>query len=252
MIWIKKKHIVFILIIIGLIGVSAYFTGFNLGKSSDISSGISFLGEWFPPNYLILQSSFEQSLVTLSIALLGTIFALIFSLPISFISAYNINQNRTSRLVSRFTLSFLRAIPEFIFGLILLTIMGTGATAAIIAIFIHNIGVFGKKISELVEASEPHALKAMYSVGAGKTTACCFGVIPQIFPNIISEYFYRFEVAFRASLVLGIIGGGGIGQQLMNHFQTFQYQSVCTDLIVIVILVITIDQISQYIRKRVI
>jgi phosphonate transport system permease protein len=252
MIWLRKGHFSAIITFITLIAISVFYLRLNLGKISDISNAIDFILGWFPPNANILKSSFLSSITTLSIAFLGTIISILISLPISFVVANNTNSSILIRQSSRFFLSLMRAVPEFILGLVFLTILGTGATAAVIAIILHNIGVFAKKISELIEASEPGPFIAVQSVGASHASACCFGILPQILPNIISEYFYRFEVAFRASLVLGIIGGGGIGQQLMNHFQTFQYKSVCTDLIIIIFFVFLVDYLSQYLRKKII
>jgi phosphonate transport system permease protein len=252
MIWLKSKHIFYISTILLLIIISSYQVGFHFSEISEFSNGLNFLNQWFPPDTEKIKFSLLQAITTLNIAFLGTIFSALIALPLSFFAAKNVNTSNLSMYMIRFIFSFLRAIPEFVFGLVFLTIIGTGATAAVIAIIIHNIGVFSKKFSELIEASEPGPFIAIKSVGASHASACCFGILPQIFPNILSEYFYRFEVAFRASLVLGIIGGGGIGQQLMNHFQTFQYQSVCMDLIIIIIFVFFVDWLSQVLRSKVI
>lgn len=92
----------------------------------------------------------------------------------------------------------------------------------------------------------------MKSVGARRWIANLFSILPQIWPNVLSHYFYRFEVAIRTSLILGFIGGGGIGQQLFNHFKTFHYQAVAVDVILIMIMVILVDFAGSKIRETVI
>ncbi|WP_338021942.1 PhnE/PtxC family ABC transporter permease [Anaerobacillus isosaccharinicus] len=80
--------------------------------------------------------------------------------------------------------------------------------------------------------------------------AVLFSILPQIWPNVLSHFFYRFEVAIRTSLILGFIGAGGIGQLLFNHFQTFQYKSVAMDIFVIIVLVVLVDFVGGKIRER--
>jgi phosphonate transport system permease protein len=136
--------------------------------------------------------------------------------------------------------------------LILLTTLGLGPFPAVIAIMFHNVGVFGKLISELIEAADPGPQEAMKAVGSKTWIANLFSILPQIWPNVLSQFFYRFEVAIRTSLILGFIGGGGIGQRLFNDFKTFQYSSVSLDVLIIMIMVIIIDFLASSVRKRII
>lgn len=213
---------------------------------------IDFLSQWFPMDFSLLPNMVQDTLETLAMAFLGSVFGLIIALPISFLAARNTSPSPILFQFTRIALSFVRSIPEIVFGLILLTTLGLGPFPAVIAIMFHNIGVFGKLISELIEAADPGPQEAMKAVGSKTWVANLLSILPQIWPNVLSQFFYRFEVAIRTSLILGFIGGGGIGQRLFNDFKTFQYSSVSLDVLIIMIMVIIIDFLASSIRKRII
>ncbi|MFE1244390.1 phosphonate ABC transporter, permease protein PhnE [Fictibacillus sp. NPDC058756] len=252
MVWFKKRQFFVFLIIAVLAAYSMRLTEFDLSKFQDFENMGDFLSKWFPMNTESLPYLFTESVLTISIAFLGSLFGLIIALPFSFLAARNTSGHRIIFAATRFYLSFLRSVPEFVFGLILLTTLGLGPFPAVIAIVLHNIGVLGKLISELIEAADKGPMEAMSAVGAKRWIGNLFAILPQIWPNVLSQFFYRFEVAIRTSLILGLIGGGGIGQQLFIHFKTFQYQLVSVDVLLIMIMVILVDYIGGKIREKVI
>lgn len=252
MVWFKKRQFFVFLIIAVLAAYSMRLTEFDLSKFQDFENMGDFLSKWFPMNTDSLPYLFTESVLTISIAFLGSLFGLIIALPLSFLAARNTSGHRLIFTATRFYLSFLRSVPEFVFGLILLTTLGLGPFPAVIAIVLHNIGVLGKLISELIEAADKGPMEAMSAVGAKRWIGNLFAILPQIWPNVLSQFFYRFEVAIRTSLILGLIGGGGIGQQLFIHFKTFQYQLVSVDVLLIMIMVILVDYIGGKIREKVI
>ena len=227
-------------------------TEFDLSKFKDFRNMIDFLSQWFPVDTSNLPRMLEDTMLTLAMAFLGSLFGLIIAIPISFLAAWNTAPSKFLFHFTRFILSFVRSIPEIVFGLILLTTLGLGPFPAVLAMMLHNIGVLGKLIAELVEASDPGPQEAVKAVGERNWFANLFSILPQIWPNVLSNYFYRFEVAIRTSLILGFIGGGGIGQRLFNDFKTFQYPSVALDVLLIMIIVIAVDLFGSYVRKKVI
>lgn len=250
MLWLTKRNLIYVIIIIAAIYGSAKGTQIDLSKFAQISNMITFLREeWFPLAWEVFPSAFRETLVTLEIAFLGTIGAIVIALPLSFLAARNISSPLIYN-TARTLLSFLRSVPEIVFGLIFVTAVGLGPFAAILAIFLHNIGVLGKLISELVEAADQGPQEALRSVGANRSMISLYGILPQIMPNVLSQYFYRLEVAVRTSLILGFIGAGGIGQQLFIHFKIFQYDKVAVDVLMIMILVVVIDYVSALIRSK--
>lgn len=253
MVWFKPKYIVIAIILVIFVKLSMDITEFQFEKFKNVPNMFHFINDqFFPINWSILPRLIDASLVTLGMAFLGTFIALIVAIPLSFMSAKNTSRHPVFYGVNRSLLSGLRSVPEIVFGLIFVVSLSLGPFPAVLAIMLHNIGVLGKLISELIEASDIGPQEAMKSVGATRWVAVLFSILPQIWPNVLSNYFYRFEVAIRTSLILGFIGAGGIGQQLFNHFQTFQYRSVATDIVVIMVLVIMVDFIGSKVRERVI
>ncbi|MFC0270446.1 phosphonate ABC transporter, permease protein PhnE [Metabacillus herbersteinensis] len=253
MVWFKRYHLLLGILLAILVMTSMVITEFQVEKFKAFTNIIDFLNEqFFPINWVIFPQLLKESIVTLGMAFIGTFFALVIALPASFLSARNTSRSRLFFGINRSLLSGLRSIPEIVFGLIFVVAIGLGPFPAVLSIILHNIGVLGKLISELIESADQGPQDAMKAVGATRWVASQFAILPQIWPNILSHYFYRFEVAIRTSLILGFIGAGGIGQQLFNHFQTFQYQSVSLDIVIIMLLVILVDFFGGLIRKRVI
>jgi phosphonate transport system permease protein len=220
---------------------------FEFGKTIDF-----FQTQWWPPDFSNAKYAIDASIITLQIAIMGTFLGLIFALPLSFLGAWNTAPAKWIYNSTRGILNFFRSVPEIVFGLLLVPTFGLGPFPAVIAIALHNIGVLGKLISELIEASEEGPQEAVRSVGAKRLLVITYGILPQIIPNIFSHYFYRLEVGIRASLILGFIGGGGIGSMLFIDFKIANYQMVATEVLFIMVLVMMVDYIGAIIRKKVI
>jgi phosphonate transport system permease protein len=250
MLWLNKRNLIFGFIIIAAVIGSAQGMQMDLSKFVRIPEMFAFVREdWLPPAWEVLPYALRETIITLEMAFLGTVLAMIIALPLSFLAARNASHPLIYSIV-RTVLSFLRSVPEIVFGLIFVTVVGLGPFPAVLAITIHNIGVLGKLISELVEAADHGPQEALRSVGAKRSMVSLYGILPQIIPNVLSQYFYRLEVAVRTSLILGFIGAGGIGQQLFIHFKIFQYEKVAVDVFMIMILVVIIDYVSAVIRSR--
>jgi phosphonate transport system permease protein len=252
MLWFNKRNLIYAVLIIAAVYGSILGTQIDLAKLSQLSNMFTFIREkWLPPAWEVFPSAVRETLITLEMAFLGTIISIIIALPISFLAARNVSSSLVYNSV-RTMLSFLRSVPEIVFGLIFVTVVGLGPFPAILAIALHNIGVLGKLISELVEAADRGPQEALRSAGAKRSMISLYGILPQIIPNVLSQYFYRLEVAIRTSLILGFIGAGGIGQQLFIHFKIFQYEKVAVDVLMIMILVVVIDYVSSFIRSKII
>lgn len=252
----EKRRVNIILILLMLIVIQVWsFRGveFELDKLMKIKNTVHFIsGKWFPPDWSVLSKVWKEALITLQIALVGTSLSLFIALPLSFLAASNTTPFKGVYQITRGFLSFLRSVPEIVFALVLIPTVGLGPFGGTLALVLHNIGVLGKLISERIEASQLGPQEAIMSVGGTKFAVITFGIIPQIMPNILSDAFYRLEVNIRASLILGIIGAGGIGQLLFIHFKIFEYQKVTVDTLIILLMVIGVDYLGSKIRKKVI
>ncbi|SDH52928.1 phosphonate ABC transporter, permease protein PhnE [Alteribacillus bidgolensis] len=251
--WFRKRAWIYAVLLGLFTWWSMRKTEFEWNNFEEFNNAYSFIHDRFlPASWDILPILIDPILVTLAVAFLGTFIALLIALPLSFAAAKNTTANLFLYYVNRFFLSILRSVPEIVFGLVFVVVLGLGPFPAVMAILLHNIGVLGKLISELIEAADAGPQEAMQSVGAGRRIGNLFSILPQIWPNVLSHYFYRFEVAIRTSLILGFIGGGGIGQKLINDFNSFNYPAVTVEVILIMLLVIIVDLFGAFIRKKVI
>jgi phosphonate transport system permease protein len=251
--WFNPKSLVIAIFLLLLLIWSGFGVEFNLGKLIKSAENFNQIAElWFPPDFSRAESAFNATLLTLQVAFFGSFIALVIVLPLSFFAAKNTSPNLFIYQLVRGLFSILRSIPDIVIGLIFVILIGLGPFPAVMAIMLHNIGVLGKLISELIEAAEKGPQEAIQSLGLSRSLNALYGVLPQIIPNVLSHYFYRFEVAIRSSLILGFIGGGGIGQLLLNSFKIFAYDAVMLYVIFIMGLVILVDTLGGFIRNRVI
>ncbi|PWK08997.1 phosphonate ABC transporter, permease protein PhnE [Tumebacillus permanentifrigoris] len=226
-------------------------TEFDLTQLLHLGTTFSFITEnWLPPQWNVLGEALSNSLITLQIAFVGTSFGLVFGLLFSFITARTTPVPRWMHTLLRTLLSFIRSVPEIVWGLLFVPTLGLGPFVGVVAILLHNVGVLGKLIAELIEAAEKGPQEAIIATGGNRLHVLRFAVLPDILPNIYSQYFYRLEVAIRTSLVLGFIGAGGLGNMLFLDFKVFEYQAVAVEVLVIMLLVVLIDTIGGYVRKR--
>ena len=188
---------------------------------------------------------------SLFIAWAGTVIGAIFSFPVSFLAAQNVAAGAVSRITKQI-LNAIRAFPELILAFVFLPITGLGAFTGTLALGIHSIGTLGKLSSEVIEGIDEGPLEAIKSSGGSKINELIFGVIPQVMPTITSYWLYRFEINLRASAVLGVIGAGGVGQELINQLRFRDFPRAGTVLICTIALVLIADAISASIRNRII
>ena len=165
---------------------------------------------------------------SLFIAWAGTVIGAIFSFPVSFIAANNVSKNSISRVTKQF-LNIIRAFPELILAFVLLPVTGLGPLTGTLAVGIHSIGTLGKLSSEVIEGIDEGPLESIKSSGGSKINELLFGVVPQVMPTITSYWLYRFEINLRASAVLGVVGAGGVGAELINQlrFRDFPRAGTC-------------------------
>lgn len=204
--------------------------------------------QFFPPDLSYWQLYLEDTIVTIAIALWGTLMAVFASIPLAIFASENICPGWLVFPVRRL-LDAMRAINELVFALIFIVAVGLGPFAGVLAIFVHTTGTLGKLFSEAVEAIEPGPVEGIRATGANALQEVIYGVIPQVVPLWTSFTLYRFEANVRSASVLGIVGAGGIGVSLVQSFQSFDYQKVCTILIILVAATSLIDYFSGKLRN---
>ena len=189
---------------------------------------------------------------TFNMALLATIVGSALALFLSFLAAKNTSPNSLLFFTIRRMLEFFRGVPEIIFAILFVWVLGIGPLAGIIAMTLHTTGSLGKLFSEVHENSNDKPIEALKASGGNWLSEMKFGLLPQVLPNLISYALLRFEINIRASTILGFVGAGGIGQELYLVINFNYYEEVSAIILLIILTVISIDLLSGYLRKNVI
>lgn len=200
------------------------------------------------PNFHTWEQYLRDMVVTIQIALWGTALAVVFGIPFSILCSSNIAPQWIVQPVRRLMDSF-RAINEIVFALLFVVAVGLGPFAGVMALFVHNTGIFAKLFSEAIEQIDARPVEGIRTTGAVRVQEVIFGVIPQVMSLWSSFTLYRLETNVRSATTLGIVGAGGIGQTLYESIRSFQYADTAAQIIVVVATVIVLDLVSAQIRK---
>lgn len=209
----------------------------------------------FPVNFSEIDLIIQLSIETVFIAVIGTAFAVLLSIPLAFLAARNTTPNGWMMGAARGIIVAARAIPDLVFALIFVRAIGIGGvggvTAGILAIGAHAIGMVGKLYADAVETIDEGAREAVMATGASRLQTLSTGVLPQVTPSFIGVALYRFDINFRTSTVLGYVGAGGIGSLLREYLSALRYDLALGITLVIVVLVLAVEFLSAAIRRQI-
>jgi phosphonate transport system permease protein len=217
---------------------------------SDAENMVTLAKDFFPPDFTDIKLYLKEMIVTLHIALWGTILAVICSVPLGLMSSDNVAPIWLRQPVRRL-MDASRAINEMVFAMLFVVTVGLGAFAGVLALWIHTTGVLAKLFSEAVESVDPQPIEGIRSTGAGLIAEIWFGILPQVFPLWISFTLYRFESNVRSATVVGMVGAGGIGVILWELVRGFLFKETFAAMLVIIVAVTFFDLLSQRLRKLV-
>lgn len=204
------------------------------------------------PDWSFLDSAVPAMIESLQMAWVGTIIGAVLSLPLGFLGARNVSSSLVSN-VMRQILNAIRAFPELILAIaIFIPIAGLGPVAGALAIGIHSAGTLGKLTAEAIEGIDEGPMEAARAAGARGLQVQRWGVLPQVLPELIGFWLYRFEINIRAGAVLGVVGAGGIGFLLDQTIKFSRYPQAGTAIIVVVVATILVDTVSGFVRRRII
>ena len=190
-------------------------------------------------------------LESVHIAWIGTLIGATLSLPLAFLAAENVAPAAV-RIPVRQLFNVIRAVPELILAVILIPITGLGPWAGALAIGIHSVGTLGKWATETIEGVDTGPLEAVAATGGRWVSGMRWGVVPQILPVVTSQWLFRFEINVRASAVLGMIGAGGVGSELVSQLVFRNFPAVGAVLLMTIAVVLSIDTASAAVRRRII
>jgi len=241
----------------------AQFDIFALFEDRNLVVFSNFLIQFFPPN---LQTSFlvlvlKATIETLAMATAGIALAMLMAIPLGLIITYSLSISRIGpasghciarlgRYLARMLMLFLRGIPEIVWALLLVRVFGLGPIAGVLAIAITYGGMLAKVYSEILETENTLPARALLMLGSGRINAFLYGLLPGASQELASYTIYRWECAVRASVVMGFVGAGGLGQLMDQSMKMLNGGEVSTILIVFLLLVLLADYISLIIRRQ--
>ena len=218
----------------------------------ELTRGLPWIGDFLsrmvPPNWAFLDKLWVPAIETIQIALWGTLLAVILAVPVCFFAARNLTPNMVVYQFTRQVFNVTRGINEIILALVFVAAVGLGPFPGVLALAVHGAGMLGKFFSESIEEIDAGPIEALRATGAGPVQVIIFGVLPQVVTAWIAVVLYRFETNLRQATVLGMVGAGGIGFELVGSMKLFQYQDTATCILVIIAMVMAADYISTRLR----
>lgn len=222
---------------------------------SRLLHGLSTMASWmakaWPPTTRELPLILQRATETVAIALIGTTLATIVALVVCVPAARNLTPGPLVRIPARFLLNTLRGVDSFVFALLFVAAVGLGPFAGMLGIAFHASGSIGKLFAEAIEGLPQGPLEAAELTGAGRLKTFVHALLPDALPALASVTLYMFEFNIRSSIVLGVVGAGGIGQQLKNSIELLDFPRLLTIVLVILTMVTVIDQISSRLRQAI-
>jgi phosphonate transport system permease protein len=229
----------------------------------------AFLVGLFPPELsaTFLRLLLVPTIETIQISIMGTTLAIMLGFPLALLatdrlcfagvvyemdgdgSRWRRMTRRSVYLAARMLLNLCRSIPDVVWALMFVRVVGLGPFPGVLAIGVSYGGMLGKIYAEILENSPEGPIEALHAAGAGKSALLVYGFLPQVLAHMVSYSLYRWECAIRSAAILGLVGAGGLGQQIELSMRMFQYHETSTILIIVFVLVTVVDHLSTMIRK---
>jgi phosphonate transport system permease protein len=203
-----------------------------------------------PPDFSQLPEAVWPTLQTLDIALFGTIVGVIIAIPLALLAAANVTPSRYAYYGARAIIGVARAVPDLVWALLFVTAVGLGPFPGGLALGVHSVGMLGRLFAETIEQMDMAPIQALELTGARRIQVFSHGIVPMLLPSLLGISLYRLDENIRSSLVLGFVGAGGIGFELLSDMNLFQYQDVSLLLIIIFVIVLGAERMSAALRER--
>ena len=203
-----------------------------------------------PPDIGEIGKIWWPTLETVDIAIFGTVGGVLMALPLAVLAAENVTPSRFFYFAARGAIGIARSVPDLVWALLFVTAVGLGPFPGALALAVHSVGMLGRLFAETIEHMEMAPIDALSLTGARRLQVFTHGVIPSVLPSLTGITLYRLDENIRSSLVLGFVGAGGIGFELLSAMNLFQYRLVSLYLIVTFVLVLAAERLSALVRAR--
>jgi phosphonate transport system permease protein len=208
------------------------------------------LSVMFPPDWTVLPTAWKKLVETVQVAILGTFFGFVAALPISFLAARSTALPRVLSSSIKTFLNIVRAIPVYIYAIIFVAMVGLGPFPGALAIGVGSFVMLAKLFAETLEGVHPAPIEAVKAVGGSPIQVFAYGMLPQALPQFLSQTLYAWEINISAATITGIVGAGGIGQELRTQIGYSQWQKVTVYVLLLIGMVLSADMLSYQIRRR--
>ncbi len=249
-----------VVVLLWPIMVASEFKPWLLFDRQSLNATWRFVASFFPPSAdaEFLRLLLRETWVTMAIATTGLTLAWIAAVPLTLVGTARLSQSSIGRPMGRlplvirhavrWLLVFLRSVPELVWALLFVRVVGLGPTAGVLAIALTYTGMLGKVYAEVLESSDAAPTESLLRNGASRLQAFLYGALPQNAPELVSYTVFRWECAVRSSVIMGFVGGGGLGQQIDMSMKMLDGGQVSMMLLAFVVLVAAADRASRLLR----
>ncbi|SHG32487.1 phosphonate ABC transporter, permease protein PhnE [Ornithinibacillus halophilus] len=250
----KKQITIIFAAVLGMYLFSMFWTQRDMagGFGGALGNMYRVIEKFFPPNFAVLPALVDPIAETIHMAIIATTIATILTVPLAILSAQNVTTFKPLYYLTRTFLNLLRTIPDLVLAVIFVGLFGIGVFPGILALAVFSLGILAKLIGETIESVDMNPMEAMRASGGNVFQVIWYALIPQILPQFTSFVLYVFEINIRASVVLGYVGAGGIGLILNQQLGFYNYPNAMAVIIVIFVVVIAIEYVSNKIREALI
>ena len=207
------------------------------------------LARMLPPEVSDPPRILDLLLETLMMALLGTVFATVISVPLAFLAAANTTPHPLVHRAARMLITMCRAVPDLVFAVLFVRALGIGVLPGILALGLHSVGMMAKLFADAIEQSEAGPREAVRATGASRLGELLLGVLPQVIPSWLGTFIYRIDINLRTSVVLGFVGAGGIGFALQDALRGLMYESAMGIVLIILLVIAAMELASISLRR---
>jgi phosphonate transport system permease protein len=210
----------------------------------------SILQRMFPPDLERLPQILNSLLITFQMALAGCVLGLILAFPMAILAADGLSPHPVVKHIARGLIALFRTVPDLVWALLFVIAVGLGPAAGVMAIMVDKIGFAGRFFAEAMEEADKGPQEALSTIGATRIGIIFSAIVPQALPSFVATSLFSLEKAVRGSVILGLVGAGGIGVELKVAFDLFDYDTAATIIISIFVLVVIVEQVSNAVRRR--
>ena len=249
--WRQLQRLAVVVLLLIFYGVSLHLAQVSPQK---LLAGLPKMAGWllkaWPPLTSELDILLLRAAETVAMAAIGTTLATILALFVCIFAARNLTPSRLLFYLTRWLLNTLRGVDSFVFALLFVAAVGLGPFAGVLGVGLHTWGSMAKLYAEAIETVESGPLEAVTMAGANRLQVISYALLPDVLPALASVTLFFWEFNIRASTVLGVVGAGGIGQELKNSMDLLDFPRLLTVLLIILAMVTVIDQLSAWLRGR--